>query len=349
MKKADPSVSIDTESEINAIAKYLAPRWQGAKGDLTPVVRRIHAEAKRLARGWFASTTVFFPLAEQVKLRRSVLELSLKTTREREIGPEYDRVSRQLSSMLLSLDRLRDAALNLETEGRWDYERQAKRVAEDIQRAFPWATDIKPNGWELMRTDYTDYRGMTDWDDKTSRADFEGHEFAVRALDLVSATALPNVMYDDVNQGRRPTYTFVSAIFSHCLSLTEHNNTVGMLQEIQRLQLEELPSEVIFEHGIRWNHPLWRALDNSIQTMEADRAKTYNRAAYEAELSAVTKAMSDEEKRTVVAQMIAEIKAEERNGEQAKRQSREHQLYQLNLRAVLVPPRETAEADGPMM
>lgn len=332
MKKPDPTQPIDADAEVLAIAEYLAPRWDGIEGDLKPVVRRIHAEAKRLARGWFASTTVFFPLAEQVKLRRSVLELSLKSTREREIGPDYDCVSRQLTSMLLGLDRLRDAALSMETEGLWDYERQARRVAGDVQRAFPWTTDIKPNGWEQMRRDYSDYQGMNDWDAKTSRAEFEGHEFAVRAPDLVSATALPNVMYDDVNQGRSAAYTFVSAIFSHCLSLTEHNNTVGMLQELEALQLDELPCEVLFAHPLKWEHPIWIAMHKALRVIERDQNANLTAEAYATQLKAERQPVSPEQRKVIADKLISEILAEGKDGEAERRRAHEMRINLACLR-----------------
>src|SRR5579875_2022388 len=87
----------------------------------------------------------------------------------------------------------------------WDYEEVANQITAQIKKDFPEASKLKPKGWKEFKKNYTDYAGMAEFDSKAAKKEFGGmHSGTACSHAFEVKVALPYVMYDDTNQGRKP-------------------------------------------------------------------------------------------------------------------------------------------------
>jgi hypothetical protein len=167
---------------------------------------------------------------------------------------------------------LENMKFSSEINKNWDYEKVANGITAQIKKEFPDASKLKPKGWKEFKKNYSDFAGQAEFDSKAAKKEFGGmhsgtacsHPFEVRV-------ALPYVMYDDINHGRKPLNVLVSAILTHAYILNEKNNAASMLKELVELKAKYDQSEyykepvknISFDFKVPLNKKLFTMMHNS--------------------------------------------------------------------------------------
>lgn len=348
MEVRQDHVVINPAAEIQAVTAYLAPRWCVPEKDLAPVVARIHQRAAELAAAWFDVWPLYDVLDEAEDKRTKALQDSL-VGREKQVGPDFDCVVRQLSSLRYRLDAFREAGLGINAEGRWDFGKAADRLAADLHRALPWTAKLKPSHWEDLIERRQRGSGERARELAKEEAAFAGHDLSgAGSLSLVETLSPASVLYSHENQGLPPERSFVGAVLSHCLRLTEHNNTVAMVRDLQRTPVDSLPAEVLFDKRLSFRpgcHPILKALDASCQELDRLSGKTQTREDYERALARPYKLRSPKEIKALSDAIIDKILAEEEDGELDRREEKEKSVFRKHLGESLLAG--VVEAEGP--
>lgn len=79
-----------------------------------------------------------------------------------------------------------------------------------------WNIKAKPKGYDKLRKDYCDFDGMEEQDNKPLNKFFKGFgNDTAGSFGLTEQLNTPNVVYNEVCQGRSPLHSIVSAIFGY--------------------------------------------------------------------------------------------------------------------------------------
>ena len=124
----------------------------------------------------------------------------------------------------------------------WNYSSICNKVAKEVLTLIPEAKKFKPKGWDELKVGYSDFDGFDSYQKEHSKNDmkiFNGvNSSTAGASGFHERIALPNVMYDDVCQGRNPLRTISSSAVAHGLFVASHNNTANIINEMERLKKE---------------------------------------------------------------------------------------------------------------
>lgn len=321
MYKLTDTTEVDINREVAAVAAFLATTWTPIQG-LPEIIERIKDHAFEKARAWIDGHPIWQRLSAMEDARTARLEAAALGDEEKTYAPVYDGPVSLLQGMALCSRDLREAGVNL--DGRWDYEKVVNALSRGLRQDHPQLGGARPLGWEALAKDYCDFDGMAEFDQQAAAAGFDGADATtVGAGNLVSRTALPYVMYDEMCQGRKAYTVLVGAIFAHFLTIAEHRNTQELLAAIEALPLDELPAQVVFDTGMLVSaNPLLQALIamaqqnyrpdtrtpetyadalakarefNALPEAEQQAQRAKNRAAIEALLSSVTQIDRDAE------------------------------------------------------
>lgn len=335
-------VIINVDSECQAVADFVAPRWGVSSAQLLPLVVQIRERAHEIWRSWIEEHEPYFALRRLEQRRCDMLLSGELSPRARGIASFYDSISHQTSRMGFGLRALCNAGLCLgNPNASWDFSKQADGLSSSIRKNFPWVSDLKPSGWDDLAKNYDDFDGMQEWDKKGEDALFDGHcSDGVRSDGLVGSLSLPSVMYNHFGQGRNPTRSLVSGIFSHFLFVFSHNNSAEITNELDSIALEEFSCEIAFDKKIAFNSKLLQALDGASAKIEEGNEGHYSKEAYERAQEPLKQNKSkgpgsvgaDE-----VSRIIREIIAEENDDELGQLEAKERTVYREHLLAALGP------------
>lgn len=117
----------------------------------------------------------------------------------------------------------------------WNY----SNVCHEIESAIKTQYDIKklkPLGWSKLSKNYSEYDGMEEYDQEAIDKKFNGiNSGGVASGGFTVRTSLPQVMYDDKEQGRKPFHTLVGAIIGHAYAVSKRNTTLEMIDDINKI------------------------------------------------------------------------------------------------------------------
>jgi hypothetical protein len=250
MYHPDFATAIDVDAEIGAMARYLAPRWEGF-GDVAPLLRAIYAVTLRDAPLWFDDYPLY-QMAEARRRRREQLlgaHLPVPAGAEAPKPAQYDAPTQLLAYLPLKARLLQECAMAI--HGEWDFERFTRAAYRVLAADYPALAQARPVGWEALRRGYVDFAGMAEYSDNQQDADdaeFEGiNSASAGTAGFTGRTALPYVMYDEVCQGRKAPYVLVSAAYGHFLAVIRHNNTVALLAALEALDLSDTAPQLVFD------------------------------------------------------------------------------------------------------
>ena len=153
----------------------------------------------------------------------------------------------------------------------WDYEKVANSITNQIKNDFPDSNKLKPKGWDKFKKNYSDYGGMSKFDSAKAKQEFGGMNSGVGCHPFEVRVALPYVMYDDVNQSRKPLDVLVGAVLTHAYVMNERNNASLMLREMLKLKAKydqpeyykEPVNEVNFDFQVPLNKELFIMINQS--------------------------------------------------------------------------------------
>lgn len=78
---------------------------------------------------------------------------------------------------------------------------------------------VKPKGFDEFEKDYCDFDGQEEWEDKERdkcEKEFNGFDDeGVGSFNFVRKVSLPDVMYNDICQGRSPLQTLIGACVAY--------------------------------------------------------------------------------------------------------------------------------------
>jgi len=253
MYKPFINARINVDAEIAAMAAYLATRWAGIT-ELEPFFRSVYAVTVQAAPLWFNGSLVY-DISKDRTSRREALLASLPVAPGAETLKlaRYDAPFQLWAFLPLEMTLVERCAMNV--HGVWDYERSTKRAYSAIVAKFPELATARPVGWDEMRKGYSGHDDLYDYATKRQLADqgaFEGIDSGgAGAGGFTIRTALPHVMYDEVEQNCRAPYALVAAAFSHFLSVISHNNTVALKAALVSADLGESTPELLFDLHIK--------------------------------------------------------------------------------------------------
>ena len=125
----------------------------------------------------------------------------------------------------------------------WNY----SNVCSEIESAVKEQYDIKklkPQGWLKLARNYNEYDGMEDFDQEAVDEKFKGIDSGgATSGGFTVRTSLPQVMYDDKEQGRKPFHTLVGAIIGHAYEVSRRNTTFEMIDDLNNLTEHYLKPE----------------------------------------------------------------------------------------------------------
>jgi hypothetical protein len=330
MKELTPSLVVDVDAEIEAMAKYLGTRWDSVP-DLVALFQAIRVEVSRTASLWFEQYAISDYLRTAIKARKSLLEPHLPA-HELSLVRSYDAPTVWLSELEMQVHDLHDNAQNFLQ--RWDFSERVRAVHREVAKQFSWLADAKPKGWAELRKNYVDFDGQGEYAEKHQLADeaaFEGiNSDSAGAPGFPGRTALPYVMYDEVCQGRKAPYVLVSAAFAHLNRVQEHNNTQAFIAALKALDLGLTVPSLVFEQpapvssNVHVNGLLWLVQhdgsgpDGSLQPDYESSLQALKN--YDA-LSDAEKAARKAESAKAIQKLLAELNSESKE-DTAKREEK---------------------------
>jgi hypothetical protein len=236
-KKIEVPELVDSNKELDAITKYVSNNWDGfEKIDAKPFFTKIWDLCLEKTKNKFEQHS-FTNLIEQWDDERSDYNnwVSAETTITKK---EFDnKLNEDALKKLPIMILLKKMELADKVNKNWDFEEVANEVTAQIKKEFPDASKLRPKGWKEFKKNYIDYAGMSEFDSRAAKKEFGGmnsgtacsHAFEVKV-------ALPYVMYDEINQNRKPLDVLVGAVLSHAYVLNEKNNSALMLKELLELK-----------------------------------------------------------------------------------------------------------------
>jgi hypothetical protein len=256
MYKLKAGVSVDVGTELEAMVRFTAQRWDNVP-NLRDVLELVYQLAARNARARFNRDSIAQKFLNLRQHRDQLIEeiTSIET---------YGTVARRDKVLKLTLEAgmgamaLQDIALNL--DGEWDFEDSADCVYSMVLQHHEDLSKARPKGWEKLAENYVEYSGMSDYDAADEKL-FDGADSqADGAHGYPHRIALPYVMYDEFEQGHRAAKVLVSAAYAHFLRLVEHGNTEDILAEMRVLETLVAERQPIYTLELGFTHPVLKTL-----------------------------------------------------------------------------------------
>lgn len=228
---------LNTNDELTYIINYLSHNWEGIDFSYDNFFEFIWKESLEKNK-YFFNTNFFIEAIEKYKFN------------------SYG------TPNLLHLDiSLATFSLYNYLSSNQDYENNIKNIISSYQHynddEFKRVNKLKPLGWRELEKDYTDFKGIDDFNINVENSKFNGFKdnFS-KSLSFVRKVSLPHVMYDDKCQGRNALMSLVSGIYTQAYDIISYNNTLTMIKELEPI----FKDESILINEIFFNEPLNQAL-----------------------------------------------------------------------------------------
>lgn len=234
------------DAEVAAIVKFIGKKWSQIS-DLNELVIRIKEKALFDGRSMFNEGKFAEQMIALSDQRLKMLEDTLEDPEEKSLALIYDNVISLLGQFRRTAGVMYKASLTLDVDvDNKSFEYFTRPIEKNLKREFPSFAKSLPIGWADFKKDYTDYKGQDDYRPYRDRNLFEGVDPKGRGWHLVEKLALPYLMYDDVCQGRSPTYMLVSSIYTHFIDIISHINTQKLIKSAEKILPLDTPG-VLFD------------------------------------------------------------------------------------------------------
>lgn len=256
---------IDTDKELQAIIDYVTQNWDGFDTvDAKEFFSKVWQLSLEKTKNRF-NEYAFTDLVEKwnseredySKWQEAGAKFKEKDLRTILIDDEIKQIPMKILMSTMQLHRY--------LRNNWDYEQNVNRIIAEIKEVFPDAKKLKPKGWSELAKNYSEYDGMEEFDDQKAKEEFKGTQFELASsYSFEIRIALPHVMYDDKEQGRKPLEVLVGAVLGHACCVSENNNATKMLKELVELKNEysqpQYYKEAVTEFNPEFKEPLNQAM-----------------------------------------------------------------------------------------
>lgn len=142
-------------------------------------------------------------------------------------------------------------------ESYYDLEKKLKLII----KKYPECKKMKPVGWNKLKKVYEEYMGMDEYDAKSDENLFTGTNVAQYERSFMLRISLPQVMYDELEQGNNRIVVLLMSVIDHAAKCMKHNNAQAFLNDIERIEnyflsVKEsypMPFDVSFEGIVKNN------------------------------------------------------------------------------------------------
>lgn len=248
-------VVVDIQSELDELVRYTTKRW-----DNIPEIGAVFALAAKAGleegRCWFESHPLWLGLDDRIHKRCALLGKGLPV--DGNLARYYDQSCVWMDALISELRRLEPLGMKL--NGPWDYSTSAFAVYKQLIAQYPEFSEARPKGWKALASNYTDFAGQEEYCEAHQIADekeFLGADSQFGgSAGFPGRTALPYVMFDEKNYGRKAAYTLIGSVYSHFLAIAQYRNTQGMLAALAALPLRDTEPELIWDLSVSTTYPL---------------------------------------------------------------------------------------------
>lgn len=129
-------------------------------------------------------------------------------------------------------------------ESYYDLEKKLKLII----KKYPESKKMKPIGWNKLKKVYEEYMGMDEYDVKADENLFTGTNVANYERSFMLRISLPQVMYDELEQGNNRIVVLLMSVIDHAAKCMKHNNAQAFLNDIERIENYFL--------SVKENHPM---------------------------------------------------------------------------------------------
>lgn len=222
MKKLNGNVVVDVEKELDCMIDYVLQTWDGDKEYLTEVITTSFHKGLEQAQFWVSDyflsdfSSKWMDERQATGLQKGDLFM-------------YDDVYKIPHRLMMSPSSFKQEILKT-----WDYSRFTEKLTRDLKNN---TFKILPKCWSEVEKSGED--AFSYWDSFTLKTEklFKGHNSdSAGAPGFHARINLAHTYYSDKEQGRKPLYTLISSAVAHGLTIQEHNNSVAILKEAQKLK-----------------------------------------------------------------------------------------------------------------
>lgn len=266
MREITPVETIDARREIAHVSEFLRSRWEGLpEGDgLARMVRALADQAAVDARHWIDDISLSSAAYDRYDRRTALLDTLSHMPAVSRLA-FYDTAACVLYDLARSTRTLREVGVNLSdrwdfSPNRWDFSRQARAAHDHALSAQPGWDDACPTHWAQWKEQF-EREGQTQGPGSVyARESFGGVYASTEGLPIPERVSPAAVVFDFDRSGRKPSQSLSGAIYAHFLFVVEHNNTAGLLRELQAIDLkEDLPQPNWDVPTLRSDNPLMQA------------------------------------------------------------------------------------------
>ncbi|AXH59762.1 hypothetical protein [Pseudomonas amygdali] len=199
--------------EIQAVADFLALKWEPVD-NLAAIVQSVQKAAFHDGRAAIDGAEVGGFISDIMRRRADMIQGMMDNPVEKMFATMFDGPMQVLITLSSHARQLAEVGLNV--DGKWDYERQVRAAQIRAERDFPGLATAAPAGWQEFKNRVKDGKVNIDYSLADEKVAFAGSMIETcRSLGLVEQLALHNLQYGDEEQGRKPQYALISAIYSH--------------------------------------------------------------------------------------------------------------------------------------
>jgi hypothetical protein len=280
------SALVDPEHELKAMTNYVTNNWDGFdKVNAEELFKHIWETCLDKTKNVFDNYafTDLVQLWDEERRDYNNWKNAGTSMSKKEFDEKiYEDVVKQIPIEIM----LKTTELHRTIRDDWDYEKVAKSITNQIKNHFPESDKLKPNGWDKFKKNYSDYAGMDKFDSAKAKQEFGGMHSGIGCHPFEVRVALPYVMYDDINQSRKPLEVLVGAVLTHAYVMNERNNASLMLREMLKLKAKydqpEYYKEPVKEVNFDFQVPLNKMLFTMINQSNPSILKEYGEQRIEA-------------------------------------------------------------------
>jgi hypothetical protein len=246
------TADINLDEEVTLLADFIGQKWTPI-ANLDALFTEIRVAAMKAARSWFESHSLW-EAAHALKKER-------KTLLRQTYGPMiyadlYDALYTLLDSISGEARDLSDVGRSLNGT-RWDFETRVRNLELRLcDRQYPDLSSARPLGWAEMEIGYKAFDGQDEYDPRPDQELFKGVNVqGARSADFPGRIALPYVICEEKNYGRRASYSLVGAVYAHFLGIAEFLNTHKVVQDLNAAFPQLQVPEVLYERVVTTENP----------------------------------------------------------------------------------------------
>jgi hypothetical protein len=232
----DRSFAINLNEEVSCVVKFIRATWENTEllEGLDNFVKDIFAEGIKDGRNWVD----YFSDRNLDEERAVHLE---KINME-----DFDYLDSSYRFLIESFNftsKIKNQALK-----DFDFTTNTAKLVKLMKEKYTIPRNLQPIGWNSFKKGYVEYDGMAEFDHNKNDDLFLGHNSTgAGSYPFHARISLPQVMYDEQEQGRNRLYTLVGSIYAHALFCIEQNNSHGFAKDYNELAEKLIISDFSFK------------------------------------------------------------------------------------------------------